>query len=144
MKEFDLWETLMQLVANEITLKDAHEKIIANVRTKINFGTQDDIDIIKIKRIREIVANFYQIEPDKIVAHDRHRTIMLARHVAVYLTRQNTNLSLKEIGYFFGGRDHSTIIHSLGRIEDSLYLQDDDSKSIKRVINLVTEYFKPE
>jgi chromosomal replication initiator protein len=48
----------------------------------------------------------------------RKHEIVLARQVAMYLAKQLTNLSLKSIGSYFGGRDHTTVLHSIQMIEN--------------------------
>ncbi|MEL6413198.1 MAG: helix-turn-helix domain-containing protein, partial [Bacteroidota bacterium] len=50
----------------------------------------------------------------------RKREVVLARQTAMYLSKKYTNHSLKSIGDYFGGRDHSTVIHALQTINDLL------------------------
>ena len=64
------------------------------------------------------VCNFYNIEPAVLRGQGRSKDISMARQIAMYQIRHMTNLSLKEIGAEFGGRDHSTVLNALNRIED--------------------------
>lgn len=66
--------------------------------------------------IIEEVANFYHIPPHELKGKARNKEIVLARQVAMYEIRRMTTLSLKEVGDVFS-RDHSTVMHSLERIE---------------------------
>ena len=67
--------------------------------------------------IIEEVCKFYNIENDALRGQGRTRDTALARQMAMYLIREMTNLSLKEIGKEFEGRDHTTVLHSIDRIE---------------------------
>ena len=67
--------------------------------------------------IIEETAKFYNIEPQDIRGQSRSKDTVLARQIAMYEIRRMTNLSLKEIGREFDGRDHSTVMHSIERIE---------------------------
>jgi chromosomal replication initiator protein len=50
----------------------------------------------------------------------RSREVMLPRQVGMYLARQLTSLSLEQIGAYFGGRDHSTVLHACRKVEQAL------------------------
>ena len=63
------------------------------------------------------VGKFYGIDPDAIRGQGRTKDTALARQIAMYQIRRMTNLSLKEIGKEFEGRDHTTVMHSIDRIE---------------------------
>ena len=63
------------------------------------------------------VGKFYNIEAEEIKGQARNKDTVLARQVAMYEIRRMTNLSLKEIGKEFDGRDHTTVMHSIERIE---------------------------
>ena len=63
------------------------------------------------------VGKFYNIDPEAIRGQGRTKETALARQIAMYQIRRMTNLSLKEIGKEFEGRDHTTVMHSIDRIE---------------------------
>ena len=67
--------------------------------------------------IIEEVSRFYNIEEEAIRGQGRTKETNKARQIAIYLTRTLTKLTLTEIGKEFGDRDHSTILHSVSRIE---------------------------
>ena len=62
--------------------------------------------------IIEEVGKFYDIDPNAIRGQGRTKATSWARHIAIYLTRHMTKLSLKDIGKEFDNRDHTTILHS--------------------------------
>ena len=86
--------------------------------------------------IREVTA-FYSCPVEDLAGKSRKHEIVLARQVAMYLAKKYTPLSLKNIGTYFGGRDHTTVLHSCQMITN--YLGNDKSvvaaiESLKRII----------
>lgn len=69
-------------------------------------------------KIVMIVAKDYGITFQQMMSHRRTKDIVIPRQVAAYLCRELTVRSLPEIGRFFGGRDHTTILHSCNRVEE--------------------------
>jgi chromosomal replication initiator protein len=83
---------------------------------------QDIDEPSPLERIVERVSVESTIPVKALRGASRLKNVALARHVAMYVARQN-GLSLNDIGKFFGGRDHSTVLHAIHRI-DSLKLED--------------------
>jgi chromosomal replication initiator protein len=75
---------------------------------------------INIDQIQRTVCEFFDIPEDLLRAKTRKQEVVIARQVAMYLSKDLTNSSLKTIGLHFGGRDHSTVIHSCQAIQDRL------------------------
>ena len=75
---------------------------------------------INIDQIQRTVCDFYDIPEDLLRAKTRKQEVVNARQVAMYLSKELTNSSLKTIGLHFGGRDHSTVIHSCQAVQDRL------------------------
>jgi len=85
-----------------------------------------DIDSeVGIDYIQKFVADYFGVTVDSLKAKTRKREIVVARQVAMFFAKEYTNLSLKSIGYHFGNRDHSTVIHALTSVSD---LMDTDRK----------------
>ena len=72
---------------------------------------------VTLEIIQEIVAQYFKIKVEDLHAKKRTRTIVFPRQVAMYLCRELTDTSLPQIGNFFGGRDHTTVLHACGKIE---------------------------
>jgi chromosomal replication initiator protein len=72
--------------------------------------------------IMQEVAAYYNVSVEDLTSPARRRSVVIARHVAMYLCRTLTDLSLPQIGTLFGGRDHTTVLHSIRKI-DSLIKQ---------------------
>lgn len=75
---------------------------------------------ITIEEIQKAVATHFNIKLADIKSSRRLKTMVLPRQVAMYLSRQLTSSSYPEIGDRFGGKDHSTIIHAIKKIESKL------------------------
>jgi chromosomal replication initiator protein len=69
------------------------------------------------EQIQELVAERFGVSRAELVGTSRAATPLLARQVAMLLTRELTSLSLPQIGRLYGGRDHSTVLNSLRRVE---------------------------
>lgn len=78
-----------------------------------------------VKKIQNAVSEYYRVPCREIISDRRHASIILPRMVAIYLCREITPFSLPRIGHRFGGRDHSTAIHSINKIK-RLILTDRD------------------
>jgi chromosomal replication initiator protein len=75
---------------------------------------------LTIEDIQRIVCEHLNIPEDLIRAKTRKQEVVNARQIAMYLTKELTNSSLKTIGLHFGGRDHSTVIHAYQTVEDNM------------------------
>ena len=72
---------------------------------------------ISIDKIIEKVAEYYKVPVNNIREKNRRKEVAHCRQVAMYISKNITNHSLKTIGLNFGGRDHSTVIHAIQQIE---------------------------
>ena len=72
------------------------------------------------RQIAEVVADFYHISLESMCGKQRDKHIVMPRQIAMYLIRQETQVSLLEIGQLFGGRDHSTVLHACEKIDRAL------------------------
>ena len=100
------------LMGNEINDENASRAIRELIRTKDEFVPSPDV-------IVEETAKFYDLDPKTIMGQSRKADIVLARQVSMYIIRSITNLSLPEVGKFFG-QHHTTVMHSVEKIEKSL------------------------
>jgi chromosomal replication initiator protein len=96
-------------------------------------------DRLAVKRFRgiefykRIAAKAFDVPVETLVLKTRKREIVMARQVAMYLIQKNEKLSLKSIGEAFGGRDHTTVIHSKDTVSDLMY---SDENYRRKVISL--------
>ena len=75
---------------------------------------------LTIDRIQKITARHFSINENLLISKTRKQEIAVARQVAMYLCRKMTSSSLETIGLYFGGRDHSTVVHACQSIESKL------------------------
>jgi chromosomal replication initiator protein len=73
---------------------------------------------ITIEMIQKFVADRYSLKISEIKAKNNSKSIAVPRQIAMYLTKCLTSASLPEIGKEFGGKHHSTVIHSIRKIDD--------------------------
>jgi chromosomal replication initiator protein len=85
-----------------------------------HFGVEASAGRPTVERIAQRVGRYFQVEPRQLQARSRSRGILLPRQVGMYLARQLTELSLQQIGAYFGGRDHSTVLHACRKVEQAL------------------------
>jgi chromosomal replication initiator protein len=77
--------------------------------------------LITVDFIQRCVAEEFGVSLADIKTRRRNKTIVLPRQVAMYLSRELTDLSLPEIGIYFGGKDHTTVLHSYNKIKEGIY-----------------------
>jgi len=75
---------------------------------------------ISIEMIQKTVVDYFKMSLMELRSKHRNKNVVLARQVAMYLCRQLTHFSLPEIGNAFGGKDHTTVLHSCKKIEDQI------------------------
>ncbi|MBZ9656697.1 chromosomal replication initiator protein DnaA [Phyllobacterium lublinensis] len=93
---------------------------------------------IRIEEIQRIVARHYNVSKQDLLSNRRTRTIVKPRQIAMYLAKTLTPRSLPEIGRRFGGRDHTTVLHAVRKIEDIVGKDQKLSQELellKRLIN---------
>ncbi|MGA7396122.1 MAG: chromosomal replication initiator protein DnaA [Solirubrobacterales bacterium] len=80
--------------------------------------------------IRETVAVYFRTDSENIMSRKRDQNTATARHIAIFLTREMTGLSLPQIGSLYGGRDHSTVLNSINRIEEQVSIDPEITKAV--------------
>ncbi len=90
----------------------------------------EDHKKIRIEDIQKTVAQHYNVARSELLSNRRTRTVVRPRQIAMYLSKTMTPRSLPEIGRRFGGKDHTTVLHAVRKIEA---LIQDDSKLAKEV-----------
>ncbi|MGE4131379.1 MAG: chromosomal replication initiator protein DnaA [Bdellovibrionales bacterium] len=83
-------------------------------------STHDDVATITIDDIQKLVADHYKVRIPDIKSKTRTRPLVVARQVAMFLVKKHLDKSLVDIGRSFGGKDHTTVMNALRRIEDQL------------------------
>jgi chromosomal replication initiator protein len=73
-----------------------------------------------VERIARRVGDYFRVAPNQLQTRRRSRDALLPRQVSMYLARRLTDLSLQQVGAYFGGRDHSTVLHACRKVEQAL------------------------
>lgn len=90
------------------------------------------------RSIQDAVASYYGITRNQLIGHRRIHKFMIPRHVAVYICRQLTKFSTLQLGRFFGGKDHTSMINSERRIEAAILTDSDLAFDIATLIERIT------
>lgn len=114
----ELEGVIISLIAHASLTKDQIDLELAKQTLK-NIVTDIDSEV-GIDYIQKTVSDFFKVNQDDLKAKTRKREIVIARQVAMYFSKDYTNHSLKSIGYHFGGRDHSTVIHAVQSVNDMM------------------------
>jgi chromosomal replication initiator protein len=77
----------------------------------------NDERVVTIEIIQKFVADYFQLRPNELKSRNNSKSIALPRQVAMYMCKALTRASLPEIGKAFGGKHHSTVIHSIQKID---------------------------
>jgi ATPase involved in DNA replication initiation len=98
------------LTGQEITLPLAQE-VLKNVLDR-------ETKAVTIELIQKFVADYYNLKMVDLKSRNNSKSVAMPRQVAMYLCKELTRASLPEIGRSFGGKHHSTVIHSIRKVED--------------------------
>lgn len=105
-------EALASLTSSEINVDIASEAIKNLLKRREDNLSADDI--IKV------VSTFFNIRPQDIKSHRRHKQVTAPRQISMYICRKLLKLSYPDIGNHFGGKDHSTVISSVRKVEQTM------------------------
>lgn len=118
----------MTKLSNEIITQDLAEDVI-----KIIAG-ETKIKKPQIETVIVETAGYFDLDPKLLKSNSRKKDIALARQIAMFISRNVLEMSLPKIGEEFGGRDHTTVMHSIEKIEK----ERQKDKYIDNIINEVT------
>ena len=160
--DYEIPNDVINYIANNIKsnvreLEGALNKVIASYKLKSNFNADIQIDmtlaqealkdtissdkptIITPNLILEVVANYYNIDPDDISSKKRNAEFVMPRHIFMFLCRDMTDITLKQIAVLLE-RDHSTILHGVNKIENEIR----KNREMKDTIEILKKKIKNE
>ena len=94
---------------------------------------------IKIDDILKIIGRHFNVARTDLLSPRRARIVVVPRQIGMYLAKKMTSRSLPEIGRRFGGRDHSTVLHAVRKIEDLIKTDDKLAREVAMLIRLVEQ-----
>jgi len=90
---------------------------------------------ITIQQIIEQVIKYYNVKTSDLQSKKRHKSIAFPRQVCMFLARKYTRYSLEEIGGYFGGRDHTTVLHAVRTVDRHMKAQPDITEQVLHIQN---------
>ena len=118
-------------MANKVEISlDVAKAALADDRVSTSRSNQPSIQMII-----DAVTVYYDIKLSDLMSKRRHKSVALPRQVCMWLARKHTRYSLEEIGGYFGGRDHTTVLHAVRTIGTRRDEDPDISKAVDRIEN---------
>ena len=153
-KDLTISDEILTFIANEFksSIRDmlgVLNRIIASSRIQNKNPTLQDAKLIlkdlfsnmnttiNIEDIQKIVVNFYDISFTDFLSARRSRHIARPRQIAMYLSKKLTTKSLPEIGRKFTGRDHTTVIHAIKKVEDLMHNDKKFEQEVQEISNRI-------
>ncbi len=130
----ELEGSLVRLIAISSLRGEAISKSLAQDAIR-NISKEEESGVVTIQQIQKLVASTYKLTIEELISKNNAQKISHPRQVAMYLCKHLTKHSYPEIGRAFGGKHHTTVIHSVEKIE-SLVLTDE---TLQRLISELTE-----
>ena len=124
-----------ELVGKEVTLEIAQQQL------KDTFGSPKQGNI-SIETIQKVVAEHYSISFVDLKGKKRTKNIVYPRQLSMYITKELTEYSTTEIGAEFGGRDHTTVMHSIEKIEEDIKADPSLKQTIETIKRKIYDFKK--
>lgn len=105
----------LNLLDEEKITMDVAIKAVSSIKGGKKIATQ-----LSEQKIVNIVADYYNLTQSQITGKDRSGQIVLARHLAMYLIRKHLDVPLKKVGELFGGKDHTTVMSAITKVDKEL------------------------
>jgi chromosomal replication initiator protein len=153
--QLELSDEIIHYIANKIPSNIRQlEGALNKLNAYITLTNQREVDItlakqilkdfipieekeISIQLIQKHTAEYFNLKPGILLSKKRTKNIVTARHIAMFLSRELTDYSLPMIGDFFGGKDHTTVIHSCNKIKEQLKTDKKLKFHLDRLINKI-------
>ena len=94
---------------------------------------------ITIQHILDQVTKYFAIKPADLQSKKRHKSIVFPRQICMFLARRHTRYSLQEVGGYFGGRDHTTVLHAVRVIEQGMAADPETARQVNHLDALLTK-----
>ena len=105
----------LNLMDEERFTMDVAIKAVSSIKGGKSIATQ-----LSEQKIINVVADYYNLTPSQITGKERTNQIALARHISMYLIKKHLDLPFKKIGQMFGGKDHTTVMSGITKVEKEL------------------------
>jgi chromosomal replication initiator protein len=95
--------------------------------------------LITVDFIQRCVAEEFGVSLQELKTKRRNKQVVFPRQIAMYLSRELTDLSLPEVGELFGGKDHTTVLHSYKKIKEDIYNNPELKERVEKVIQVIKQ-----
>jgi chromosomal replication initiator protein len=93
--------------------------------------------LITVEKIRDAVCNYFALSVDDISTKSRKREVVIARQIAMYLSKLLTKNSLSTIGALIGMRDHATVLHACKTVGDQIQIDKKFKKNVQEIQSIL-------
>lgn len=137
----ELQGALNRLIFTTVTLKQTDHITLEIAAESVQslVGGKHIVSELSEQKIVNIVADYYNLSPSQLTGKIRTGQIALARHIAMYLIRNTMDVSLKKIGELFGGKDHTTVMNAIQKVDKGLKTD----PSLKEAVEELQKRIKP-
>ena len=104
-------------------------------KTTLKSIVNDQEKELSVDNILDVVTLHFDVDLQTLQGKCRKKENVFPRQVAMYMLKELTNLPLKSIGYHFGGRDHSTVIHAVQSISEAMETDKSVEKTVRKLFN---------
>lgn len=106
-------------------------------RNELRNLVSEEHSFITVDSIQQIVSKHYQIKLNDLKSSTRSKVVSLPRQIAMFLSRKYTGLGYREIGQYFGGKDHTTVLHACSKIEKGIDTNTEITDAVQQIQNLL-------
>lgn len=120
-------------IARLQALARLHDRVPDLTAVTAHFQTDTDAVRPTVDRIADRVSSYFRVEPRLVRSRSRSPGALLPRQLGMYLARELTPLSLAQIGEYFGGRDHTTVLHACRKVQEAIGQDADLELTVRRL-----------
>ena len=113
------------LTKQEISLELAQKVLIRS--------SEQELRSVDFDRIIKVITKHYSYKLDELRSKNRNKQLAFVRQLAMFMMKKFTDKSLREIGIFLGGRDHSTVLHAIDKVEKNILDQPELQEKIRLI-----------
>ncbi len=134
-------EGTISIIRSEVELKnrEINDELINDILAKENYSTRQNKIKLKPQKVLKKICDHFEIKQNDLKGSARNKEIVYPRHLAMYLLKENLDLSYVEIGKWFSNRDHTSVMHAKNKIEELL---ENDEEVIQDYNDLKAELIK--
>ncbi|MDR2103801.1 MAG: chromosomal replication initiator protein DnaA [Treponema sp.] len=135
----DLESALTKLIAYAELVKKPITVEVAQEQLRDVFASPKQPNM-SIEIIQRVVADYFSLSPNDLKGKKKTQHIVFPRQLSMYIAREITEFSTTELGQAFGGRDHTTVMHSCQKIEERIRSDPTMDSTIQTLIRMIKEY----